>query len=660
MKRKYTKKNSEYWSSLGKRPDKGGGIELSMDAEPSLIGDPIYVAKASYSRNNGPTGSSTRRKNSGPRTPISDAYSNINELSVPFSYGKNGNADIKEAIVLCQKAYFHVSILRNTLDVLAELSDADIVLYGGTKASKNFIKKWMNSAQINDVKDQFFREYYRSGNVFLYRVFAEYSPTEIESMKKIYASNENLVEQDSGFPKNNIPIRYVLLNPLDIENCGGIFGQNVFKKVLSGFEAERINNPTTDEERRLLKKIQEENPKKIGRIANDKIYMDLDRKRLIFAFYKKQDYEPFAVPFAFPVLRDINWKLELKKIDQSVSRSLENSILLITMGAKKEEGGINPKNMAAMKRLFENESVGRVLVADYTTKAQFIIPEIEKILGSEKYKTVNQDIKEGLQNIFFEDAKYSNIEIKMKVFLEKLKEGRRIFLEKFLQPEIKKVCKEIGFTKSPTVRFRSTTMLNEGEIKKAAIRLMELGILPPKQGVDSLNNGELPDPSEIGEGQLEYKKQREEGQYVPLVGGTPLYSEEESAPKEGAPVKIPPKAVGRPKKDSIAKEELISVKNVAEIMKEISSLEGFAVGCAKKEYNKKKLSGPQSEAVMSLCKAVVLSNEKGNWKKTIEACISNPSSSIDKLIIKPEILEICEKYKTDEFEGAIIYHSKKI
>ena len=44
--------------------------------------------------------------------------------------------------------------------------------------------------------------------------------------------------------------------------------------------------------------------------------MKLDPKYLLYSFYKKQDYEPFAVPFAYPVLEDINAKIELKRIDQ--------------------------------------------------------------------------------------------------------------------------------------------------------------------------------------------------------------------------------------------------------------------------------------------------------------------------------------------------------
>ena len=41
------------------------------------------------------------------------------------------------------------------------------------------------------------------------------------------------------------------------------------------------------------------------------------------------------------------------------------------------------------QNLFKNESVGRVLVSDYTTKAEFIIPELNLVLGPAKYEILN-------------------------------------------------------------------------------------------------------------------------------------------------------------------------------------------------------------------------------------------------------------------------------
>ena len=100
----------------------------------------------------------------------------------------------------------------------------------------------------------------------------------------------------------------------------------------------------------------------------------------------------------------------------AVARTMQQAILLVTMGTEPEKGGVNQKNLAAMQELFQNESVGRVLIADYTTDAKFVIPNIGNLLGPEKYEIVDRDIQIGLQNILVGDEKFANQAIKTEVF----------------------------------------------------------------------------------------------------------------------------------------------------------------------------------------------------------------------------------------------------
>ena len=125
------------------------------------------------------------------------------------------------------------------------------------------------------------------------------------------------------------------------------------------------------------------------------------------------------------------------------------------MGTTPDKGGVNPRNISAMQTLFQNQSVGRVLVSDYTTKAEFIIPDLKKVIGPEKYEIVNQDIKEGLQNIILNQEKFASTEIKAQMFLQRLNEARDAFLNDFLQPEIKQLCKDFGFRDIPTAKFET-------------------------------------------------------------------------------------------------------------------------------------------------------------------------------------------------------------
>ena len=76
-------------------------------------------------------------------------------------------------------------------------------------------------------------------------------------------------------------------------------------------------------------------------------------------------------------------------MDQAIARTIQQAVLLVTTGAEPEKGGINYKNIENLTNLFKSETVSRTIIADYTTKAQFVIPEIGNLMGPEKYEVVD-------------------------------------------------------------------------------------------------------------------------------------------------------------------------------------------------------------------------------------------------------------------------------
>ena len=176
-KRKYNKK-SEYWKKFNKNNLEdliSQSQGSSKEWEPTLGGDAYYTqsAKANYERtgenNSSGTSRTNTRSNSAAVGKKSFKYANIREGELPYSYGKSG-CDIRDAIMLCQKAYANIPIFRNVIDIMSEFANTELHLQGGTEKSRNFIDKWLQKVKIWAVKDQYFREYYRSGNVFMYRL----------------------------------------------------------------------------------------------------------------------------------------------------------------------------------------------------------------------------------------------------------------------------------------------------------------------------------------------------------------------------------------------------------------------------------------------------------------------------------------------------------
>ena len=385
------------------------------------------------------TRASTRR-NAAADIHRTDRFKNISDGVIPFKYtygvSNKSNLNIRDTVVLCQKAYYNFAVFRNTIDMMTEFSTSKIYYRGGSKKSRDFFEALFGKVGLWSLMDKFFREYYRSGNVFVYRYDATLKDSDIRKITKTFGSSRS---------EKHLPVRYTILNPADIQIQGGLnFVNGLYYKILTDYELARLRNPRTEEDAEVLSTLPSSVKDQIKNTKSNLILVPLASDKINAVFYKKQDYEPFSVPMGYPVLEDINWKSEMKKMDMAVARTMQQAILLITMGTEPDKGGVNQKNLAAMQTLFTNESVGRVLIADYTTKAEFVIPEIGNLLGPEKYEVVDRDIQSGLQNILLSGEKFSNQSIKIDVFMARLRQARESFINEFLLPEIKRVSQVMG------------------------------------------------------------------------------------------------------------------------------------------------------------------------------------------------------------------------
>ena len=647
-KRKYTKK-SNYWSKFEKAAPQVSQAQEAV--EPATAGESYHTSLGSYSRsgsvsNLSSSNTSTRINRSSVTAPL-NKFSQIRGGLLPYEISSDG-INVREAIELCQKAYANVPIFRNTVDMMSEFANSEIYLEGGNATSRDFFMKLFDKINLWNLKDQYFREYYRSGNIFLYRLDGKFNLNDFKKFSKIV----------EGSPKENkFPIKYIVLNPFEIvAKRSTVFNtkDGAYAKILSEFDMERLANPKNDHDKAVFEALDPKDQKLIkdGAYFKDGLKINLDNERLAYSFYKKQDYEPFAIPFGYPVLEDINAKIEMKKMDQAIMRTVENVILMITMGAEPDKGGINANNVKAMQKLFQNESVGRVLVSDYTTKADFIIPDINKVVGPQKYEVINQDIKEGLQNIILNEDKYSGAQIKARVFLDRLKEARQAFIHDFLQPEVRRIAKNLGFRQYPIVKFKDIDLRDETQLMRVTTRLMELGILSAEQGMNLFHTGRFPLAEELEEAQEKFVEQREKGYFNPVVGGVPMIESEEK--DEKSEVKPNSGMPGRPEgsKDQFSRESIQGT------IYEIEALNSIAKEKMLEKLNVKSLNEDQDKMLSKLCESVISASEKENWQKTLISCV-NDFTEIEKLGTLDGIFEISNAHKLELYPSAILYHSNE-
>jgi hypothetical protein len=586
-----------------------------------------------------------------------DKYKNIEDGLVPFSDGSNTvggpNAiSVKDAVELCQKAYYNFAIFRNIIDLMTEFSVGELYFKNGTQKSREFFKAYFRKINLWALQDQFFREYFRSGNVFLYRFNTKLQKADVSKITTVFGASKS--SNSIAAEEFEVPIKFIVLNPADIRLEGNVnFLDGSYFKTLNGYEISRLKNPQTDEDREFLDSLPSEVKTAIKSMKSaGTIVFPLDTNNAVCVFYKKQDYEPFAVPMGYPVLADINAKDEMKKIDMAVARTMQQAILLITQGTEPEKGGVSKKNLDALQTLFENQSVGRVLIADYTTKAEFVIPEIATLLDPKKYEVLDRDINIGLNNVFAGGEKFANQKQKVDVFVARLTHARESFINDFLAGEIKRISKVLGFRSYPTPCFEDINVDDQGVKAKIYTRMGEVGMLTPEEIIKAIETGELPDNNSSIDSQKKYKDHKKMGLYEPINsggGGSP-------AGQPGRPdgTKNIPQSTDTVGPIGTGSQEAAaySATGVKEAFLKASILEK-AVAKAYRKINKvRKLQAADDLFIDSVTKSIIANEEMENWNNVIEGYIADPTDRNKERLNK--IYEIGASHSLDFYLSSIL------
>jgi len=655
MARSYIKRDTTYWQAR-KQGIQPAAAPIVVQAAPVAVErKPVPFPNVEYGNTFvseaaggtvAPSTGNTRSRQVNDGTIDGGAFQNLASMRLPWNIA-NGYVGVKDAIELCCKAYTGVPIFRNAIEVAVEFSNTSLHLKTDNKTVKRFFEEWFYAIQINKLKEEWFREYYRSGNVFLYKFSGKFGPKQFVGLQQIFGSAPK---------ENTLPIRYSLLNPVNIFVQSGLTFPYTYVRLLSTFEIERLKHPLTPQDKQVFDQLPKYVKDQIKQANNFPLglYIPVEPERLRFAFYKKQSYEPLATPMGYPVLPYIEWKLTLQKMDKSLAREIEQAILLVTTGEGPNEwnggNGINQNNIARLQNLLNNQTISRALVADYTTKAQWLIPPIEKILGPEKYQIVNEDIKEGLQSILLDagkDAKFATAQIKAKIFIQRLEEGQRVFLHDFLLPEIRFICENMGFRNLPEVEFEKINLQDETTMARVYTQMSQLGLLTPNELVNALETGVLPSPDEMAEDQTAYKAARDKGLYQPLA---PAQQGEAGRPAGTSGIKQSTKRVS-PQGTKAA----FSISAYMRGLQTGDQLKAAIEAELRKQFKLKAsaaLGDKQIQAIDKLARAIMATTSQDKWMASAAAAVAKPPALSAETL--EEIDTFAKAYEVDSWDAIVL------
>ena len=219
---------------------------------------------------------------------------------------------------------------------MANFASEGLTLKHKSKAVQRFYEKWAEHVGLRERVQAILRYYYKYGNVFIYTTMGLIDSFTYDRMKRtksantkgfvevIYSNNNDPAEPErikeidkekrKRFSKRQIPWRYTLLNPFQMDLRGSKFLDPQTAKAIQGGQLRSRNSVDFLDETDInlppeFKKLSEDD--------DNPMVVKLDQAKLWPIHYMKDDHEDWADPLIWPVMADIFYKNKLRQMDLS-------------------------------------------------------------------------------------------------------------------------------------------------------------------------------------------------------------------------------------------------------------------------------------------------------------------------------------------------------
>jgi hypothetical protein len=402
-------------------------------------------------------------------------------------------AQIKMAFAV--EAYKGFGIIKNVIDLMCNFASEGLKIVHPRPAVQKFYERWAMSVDLSGRVKDMLRYYYKYGNVFMYTTMGTVTDISRKQMMSTRGNSndpaleerQDFIEEQKAKPMGDrqIPWRYTLLNPFQMDIVGNkFFGESKWVFVLSQETLTEINNKTSRsaEHVDILDETDINLPTEFKNLprTNDRV-VQLDQDKLCVLQYMKDDHEDWADPMVWPVMNDVMYKSDLRAMDRSVINSTINAITIFKLGNIKDGFVAPPQHYKQFAQMLRTPTASHNIIWNDAITMESNYPPIEKILGVEKYRSVDKDILAGLgiPGILVNDeagGNFSNAFLQVRTLLEKLEDGRTEVL-KWINKQMRIIAEIMGHRDIPQVRFGQMSLRNEEEEKKLIIQLLDRNVI---------------------------------------------------------------------------------------------------------------------------------------------------------------------------------------
>jgi len=389
-------------------------------------------------------------------------------------------SDIRGIIDFAMKAYSRISIVRNVIDLMSDFGSQGIRLQHPNKRIERFYNQWFKKVKGKERSERMLNMLYRVGNVIVKRVDGKINKRKTQDWKKANA------EEEAPIIRNEIPMRYDILNPLSIrvvnESLASFIGKPIYALLLRNFSSDIkvLQNA----------KVAIDLPKDImNAVKKGKNEIILDQNKLHVYHYKKDDWQIWAEPIIYSLADDLVTFEKMRLADLASLDGAISNIRLWTVGF------IDPSNPAnnliptratinKVRNILANAIGGGQmdLVWGPDLKFQESSSQAYRFLGKEKYEVTLNNIYDGLgipptlRSGGGSKNGGSTSFIALKTLIERLQYGRDRLVE-FWDEQIKRVQKAMGFAAPAKVVFDRIIMSDESTELNLLINLVDRDLI---------------------------------------------------------------------------------------------------------------------------------------------------------------------------------------
>lgn len=370
--------------------------------------------------------------------------------------------------------YYSEPLLGSTVNILAGLASKGFEHDIDDENIKNFYDVWAFDVNFHEFIEWVFLDFFKYGHVSTYKVLAKYEPRvsylspipgqKLKSGdKKSKATGEKeMAAKKSIWSKGHLPVNYTVLNPLLINIEGNLLFDKVSVKLTPPPELKELldksGSDLTEEEKELIKAL----PADLKRAAENGGEFQLDSRLVGFITYRKMPYERYARPRSFKLFDNIEYKKSLRQADISTLDGISNYILKITIG-NDDYPVVSQEELEAVSQLFNTPGKSFDVIWNHTLKVEKIVsPEIEAVLGPDKYRQNNEDMSAGLAitRALIDgvgDLSGPEAQLVVKGIEQEIEYSRRQ-VTRWIYREYRQIAEAMGFERFPKIRWDESVL----------------------------------------------------------------------------------------------------------------------------------------------------------------------------------------------------------